>query len=108
MMEWIMNNWAYIVMAIVAIIYFLTSPSRIEQWLIYAVTMAEKDLGSGTGQIKLRQVYDMFINAYPIFSKIVPFNLFSKWVDNALEFLKKQVESNKNVKEFVDTKKNNI
>lgn len=103
-MEWIMNNWAFIAISIIVIIYFITSPSRIQEWLIYAVTMAEKDLGSGTGQIKLRQVYDMFITTYPIFSKIIPFTMFSKWVDKALEFLKKQVESNQNVKEFIDNK----
>ena len=33
----------------------------ISEWLLLAVVQAEKELGNGTGQIKLRFVYDMFI-----------------------------------------------
>ena len=32
------------------------------EWLLLAVVKAEKELGDGTGQLKLRFVYDMFID----------------------------------------------
>lgn len=35
--------------------------NKVREWLLYAVTKAEKELGGGTGQIKLRYVYDMFV-----------------------------------------------
>ena len=66
------------------------------------MSQAEKELGSGTGQIKLRQVYDMFIERFPVFSKFIPFMMFSSWVDTALEFLKDQIEKNNKIKEFVE------
>ena len=66
------------------------------------MSQAEKELGSGTGQIKLRQVYDMFIERFPVFSKLIPFMMFSSWVDTALEFLKDQIEKNNKIKEFVE------
>ena len=37
----------------------------IKQWLLLAVTQAEKELGEKTGQLKLRYVYDLFIKTYP-------------------------------------------
>ena len=36
----------------------------VKEWLLLAVVEAEKKLGGGTGQIKLRYVYDMFIEKF--------------------------------------------
>ena len=36
----------------------------LKEWLLLAVVEAEKKLGRGTGQIKLRYVYDMFIEKF--------------------------------------------
>ena len=98
------ENWYVIIMVLVllfAIYYTLTNKTRVKRWLEFAVSYAEKELGSGTGQLKLRQVYDMFIERFPIFSKIVPFSVFSQWVDLALEFLREQLEKNEAIKNFV-------
>lgn len=89
-----------IVVCIALMIYGIMSNKAIE-WLKYAVTIAEKELGSGTGQLKLRQVYDMFIDKYPGFSVVVPFKLFSYWVDTALKWLEKQLDNNMNVKRYI-------
>ena len=35
--------------------------NKVREWLLYAVTKAEKELGAGTGKLKLRYVYDMFV-----------------------------------------------
>jgi hypothetical protein len=55
------------------------------QWLVFAVTEAEKALGSGTGQLKLRYVYDLFAGKFPVLSRFLSFAAFSDWVDIALD-----------------------
>lgn len=72
-MKYIVENWFVIVGLIAvcaaggyAVYVFVKMPSdkqlnKVREWLLYAVTKAEKELGGGTGQIKLRYVYDMFV-----------------------------------------------
>ena len=99
------ENWYVIVVVLIllfGIYYTITNKEKVREWLKYAVTVAEKDLKSGTGQLKLRQVYDMFIERFPVFSKLVPFSTFSIWVDEALIFLREQLEKNENIKAFVE------
>ena len=67
-MKYIVENWFVIVGLIAvlaaggyAIYVFVKMPSdkqlnKVREWLLYAVTKAEKELGGGTGQIKLRYV----------------------------------------------------
>lgn len=76
--------------------------SAIREWLKYAVTLAEKALGSGTGQLKLRQVYEAFIEKFSFISKIISFDEFSELVDDALEWMKNQLESNSAVAALVN------
>ena len=99
------ENWYVILVVLVllfGIYYTITNRQKVKEWLKWAVTQAEKDLKSGTGQLKLRQVYDMFIERFPVFSKLVPFSTFSLWVDEALIFLREQLEKNENIKAFVE------
>ena len=106
-MVWLINNWYVIVFILICLsgIYVaIADKKKVKTWLEWAVTMVEKELGSGTGQLKLRQVYDMFIERFPVFSKFIPFTLFSQWVDDALAFLKEQLEKNEKLKEFVESK----
>lgn len=104
MLEWLINNWYVIIVLIlfgIGIYIAITDKEKAKEWLKYAVAKAEKELGGGTGQIKLRQVYDMFIERFPIFSKFIPFKLFSDWVDIALDFLREQLEKNDKIKELI-------
>ena len=104
-LNWIVNNWYVLVVigiAIVMVYVAITDKARVLEWLKYSVTKAEQELGGGTGQIKLRQVYDMFIQRFPVFSKLVPFSTFSYWVDLALEFLREQLEKNSQIKDLVE------
>ena len=57
----------------------------VREWLLWAVADAEKRLGSGTGQLKLRYVYNMFIDRFAHLSTIITFDMFSGMVDNAVE-----------------------
>ena len=89
------------VIAVVVLAYLIVNQRRmVIEWLIYAVTEAEKQLGSGTGQLKLRLVYDWFCEKFPVAAAIVPFTVFSAWVDAALDTMKKML-SNKNIAEYI-------
>ena len=76
---------------------------KVREWLIWAVAQAEIDLGGGTGQLKLRKVYGMFIVAFPWMVKAISFAEFSDMVDVALEKFKEILENNAKVKELVDS-----
>ena len=72
------------------------------EWLLWAVTEAEKELGGGTGKLKLRQVYDLFVTRFPWLARIVPFDLFSSMVDDALEEMREMLKTNQAVKAHVN------
>ena len=76
--------------------------ANLKEWLKIAVVLAEKDLGSGTGALKLRSVYNIAIDKFPWIVSIVAFETFSIWVDEALEWMKEQLETNKKIEEFVN------
>lgn len=113
-MEFILENWPIIVAAIavvavaaVAVARFVGLPTesqlaKVREWLLWAVTEAEKDLGGGTGQLKLRQVYDLFVTRFPWLAKLVSFELFSDLVDDALEDMREMLDTNQAVKAFVE------
>ena len=99
------ENWYVIIVVAVllfGIYYTITNKKKVRIWLEWAVTTVEKELGTKTGQLKLRKVYDMFLERFPVFSKLIPFSTFSIWVDEALIFLRNQLESNEAIKAFVE------
>lgn len=117
-MKFITENW-FVIVAILAcaaaggytVYAFVKMPSdkqlnKVREWLLYAVTTAEKELGGGTGQIKLRYVYDMFVVRFAWLAKVVSFEMFSMMVDEALEKMKTMLESNKAMQELVTGKAN--
>ena len=75
--------------------------TNIKEWLLSAVVDAEKLLGSKTGKIKLRQVYDWFIASFPIASKLITFNTFSRLVDKALDEMEEMLKTNENLAKYV-------
>ena len=81
---------------------YIVNEKRIKKWLLQAVVQAEKELGSGTGKVKLSTVYDMFIVRFPIVSKLISFNTFSSFVDDVLVTMRELLESNKSLKEYID------
>ena len=103
-MNWLVDNWSLIIVIVIVLIYFfLNGKKSVMEWLLYAVTMSERDFSdSGMGWIKLKNVYDSFVSVYPIFSKILPYSLFCKWVDIALDEMRKVLKENKNIKKYVD------
>lgn len=112
-MKFLIDNW-YIILAALAVLaaagiaayrYFkLPSEEQLEkvrQWLLKAVTEAERELGGGTGQLKLRTVYDAFLTKFPWLAPVISFSRFSQLVDEALEEMRKMLEKNKAVQAYV-------
>lgn len=112
-MEFLMSCWpviiggvAVLIIAGISVFKFAGLPTKeqitkVKEWLLYAVTMAEAEFGNGTGKLKLRSVYDMFITKFPVMAKVVSFETFSFWVDNALDEMRKLLENNENVKQLI-------
>lgn len=109
----LIENW-YIVTALcactavaaIAVYNYFGLPSgeqrrKIKEWLVYACMEAERELGTGTGQLKLRKVYDAFLTKFGWLAKFVSFEVFSKLVDEALEDVKEMLATNNAVRGIV-------
>ena len=74
----------------------------IKQWLLFIVIEAEKELGGGTGAVKLRFVYDKFIKRFKFMSKIISFEMFSQLVDESLNIMREMIQNNPNVAAYIN------
>lgn len=114
--NFIIEHWAEIIcvfaMVCVIIVTFkdffsLSKAEQIKQikgWLLGAVTLAEAEFGSGTGKIKLSVVYDSFIEKFPWIAKVLTFEKFSGYVDEALVEMRKLLSTNEAVAAIVEAK----
>ena len=107
-MNWLVENWylliggaAVIALAVYCVMVFFKMPTnkqtaKVKEWLVWGCIEAEKALQSGTGQLKLRRVYNMFcsVPAFTWVAKIISFDLFSKWVSDALVTVKEMLVAN--------------
>lgn len=110
-MNFITENW-YIIVALAAflgvgiahVIRLIRNKQlgKVREWLLWAVTGAEKELGGGTGRLKLRQVYDLFVTRFPWLVRVVSFELFEEMVDDALDEMRGMLETNKAVQALVN------
>ena len=113
-MDFIIDNWVVIVAAIavlvgvvIAVVKFVksgreTQLSNLKEWLLFATVEAEKALGAGTGKLKLRAVYDMFVAKFSWLAKIISFERFSGLVDEALETMNNMLSNNVAVQHYVN------
>lgn len=122
MMTWLIENWMVVfglavavILAVLVVYRFFGLPTekqveKIKEWLIWACIEAERALQSGTGQLKLRQVYDMFcaVPAFTWVAKLISFELFSEWVSDALVTAKEMMINNKALAEYVYGNKANV
>ena len=98
---------AMAVCVICAAYMFATMPrekqiAALKEWLKWAVSIAEEDLGSGTGQLKLRQVYGMAIDKFPWLTRVLTFDQFDLYVQEALVWMEKQIETNPAFKALIE------
>lgn len=114
MRDFLMQNW-YILLALLVVLVvlainlaaFAALPTKkqldkVREWLLWAVIQAERELGAGTGQVKLRSVYDLFLKRFPQLAIFISFERFSKLVDEALEKMEQLLEDNDSVKRLVE------
>lgn len=113
-MNYLAENWFLMVAAAAIVgmcIYVVVDITRmprdeqvdqVREWMLFAVIEAERVLGGGTGQLKLRFVYDMFVERFPWMAKMIDFEWFSELVDEALERMRKMLNTNKAIKAVVD------
>lgn len=100
-------NKTYIVIAVLVAVFLVVLTIYLmgfKNWLVWAVSEAEKVLGSGTGQLKLRLVYDMAVARFPIVAKLMPFKVFSNMVDAALKIMNEMIKSNSAIAETITNK----
>ncbi len=95
-----MEKYIFIIMLIsVAVLllcaYKVFGIDKVKSWLVWACTAAEAHYGDGTGQLKLSYVYDAFISKFPKLQTIIPFALFKKLVDSALEIMREMLKNKK-------------
>lgn len=112
--NFILENWLIILVSVavcvaagIAVYHFMKQPKadqlrKVREWLLWAVIQAERALGSGTGQLKLRSVYDLFVVRFPWLAKIVPFDMFAKMVDDALDEMRELLENNEDVAAYIN------
>ena len=113
-MEYWENNWFLIAVILLLTVFAVVSVWRfrkmsgeaqseaVREWLLMAVTEAERELGGGTGKLKLRYVYDLFVERFPWLAGAVSFAWFSKLVDEALVGMRELLETNEAVKKYVN------
>ena len=93
-------NTTTVLTAIIAVflVLLMINIMGFKNWLVWAVSEAEKMLGSGTGQLKLRYVYDSAIKRFPLIAKLIPFSVFGKMVDSALKEMQRMIEESDEIK----------
>jgi hypothetical protein len=112
-MTFVVENWYMIVIMVVVVADLVvavwkwhnqsseTKQAQIKGWLLQAVTLAEQKYGSGTGQLKLSVVYDQFCERVPWLAKILSFETFSEYVDEALTEMRALLKENAAVASIV-------
>lgn len=72
-----------------------------KNWLVWAVSEAEAVFGSNTGKLKLRYAYELAVERFPLIAKFIPFTVFAKMVDGALDIMRDMIENNKNIADAI-------
>lgn len=112
--EEILVNLVFIIGLIAAVGYiawkiynFIKMPKvdqfeAVKEWLLWAVAEAEKLYGSGTGALKLRYVYDLFLSRFKELEYFIPFDDFSKMVDDSLVGFRDLLGKNEKINNYVE------
>lgn len=113
-MNWLINNWSLLVVVACAVgvgFFYVRNfsqlpsedqVSKIKEWLLWAVIATEKELGAGTGSAKLPYCYNLFVEKFPSLVNVISFELFSQLVDEALERMRHLLDTNLDIKNYVE------
>lgn len=115
----LMKEYWFIIILIIAVIAtisikvyeFIKQPNaeqlnKVQQWLVFAVAKAEEVLGSGTGQMKLKYVYDMFITKFPAIAIFISYEKFVEMTEDALTEFKELIANNKQIRKIYSWEEN--
>lgn len=107
LLEYFIEHWAVLI-GLVAVAFVIVNSFQkfiglpkamksevVRTWILYAVTEAENEFGSGTGEVKLGKVYGEFVKTFPSLVKVITFDTFKTIVDESLATLRAQLESEK-------------
>lgn len=106
----LITNWAVLifisVLLIGSIVVAFRKPSKesieaVKNCLLNWVVQAEAMFGSGTGKVKLSDVYSQFVASFPDLSKSVTLETFSEWVDEALDQMRGMLAVNPNLRSAI-------
>lgn len=105
--NWILENWdalcaiGAIILGIVIKLKNLWT-GNVREWLINICLEMEKEFGEKTGLIKKSNAYALFIEQYPIVSKIISAKTFDKILDEALTIIAEEMDKNDRIKEYLN------
>ena len=87
--------WGYLIIGAIVIaafvLMYIYKRNTLKNWLLIAVEFAENELGEKRGQEKLELVHKKLVEQFPIVGRLIPFRVFSKLVDEALEIFEQQL-----------------
>lgn len=105
----ILGYLPYIIVLLVliggVIAFFKGEHKSMKDWLLYACSVAEKEFGSKTGQLKLRYVWSMACKQFSFLTTFLSFEKFSEMVDDCLIDLRHLIETNDNIATCLETEK---
>lgn len=98
-----MNIWIIIVGTLLILVTILLALrfASFRNWLVYAVSEAEKCLGAKTGRLKIRYAYDLALKKFPTFTKVIPWRVFSWLIDKALVIMRDML-NNKEIAGYIE------
>ena len=96
-----MHVISIVILALALSFFVFVWRKNIVEWLVCACAEAEMTYGSGTGYLKLRDVYTEFVKSHPVVANIMPFECFSSLVDKALKALKEKLAENDAISDIV-------
>lgn len=111
--EFMKLNWAPVLGVLIVMVFtayhifrWLEKPraqqiADLKEWLKFAVIEAEKNLGSGTGALKLRSVYDRALGVFPWIKMFISFEQFNGYVIEALEWMEAELGRNPSIAAYV-------
>ena len=70
--------------------------------------MAEAHLGSNTGQMKMKETYDMFLAKFPALAQQISYETYKNIAEQALLELKEMLKTNPNTQNVIDILKNDM
>lgn len=105
MLDFILNHIdvaIFLILVVIGLVAFIIRKGNLQKVLVYICLRAEKNFGSKTGAVKLKCVYDWFVNKYPVLSLLISFDEFSKMVDKALEEMRHLIDTNMQIFDYVN------